>query len=142
VTFSAQYPLRPPLRRVISHLRPEDVTRQFTLPNINFLSSPTLSSDSMTSSKSAIVVGGSLGGLFTGIVLKRLGYHVTIFERSPTPLLQDQGAGIVAGGDTLRFLRQFDKTKRDVAVVSPLRHYLDKHGDEEWTQKMTRYDSM
>ena len=100
----------------------------------------------MSSSKSAVVVGGSLGGLFTGIVLKRLGHQVTIFERSPTPLLQDQGAGIVAGGETLRFLRTYDKSKRDVAVVSPLRHYLNQSGDEikreEWEQKMTRYDGL
>lgn len=79
----------------------------------------------------------------TGIVLKRLGHKVTIFERSPTPLLQDQGAGIVAGGDTVSFLNHFDKTKRDVAVISPVRHYLNKKGEEihreEWTQKMTRY---
>jgi len=96
----------------------------------------------MSHSKSAVVVGGSLGGLFTGIVLKRLGHQVTIFERSPTPLLQDQGAGIVAGGETLRFLQEYDKSKRDVAVVSPLRHYLNKKGEEiyrqDQEQKMTR----
>lgn len=96
----------------------------------------------MSTSKNAIVVGGSLGGLLTGIVLKRLGHRVTILERSPTPLLHDQGAGIVAGGDTLNFLKQFDKYHREVAVVSPVRHYLDQHGEEihreEWEQKMTR----
>ena len=96
----------------------------------------------MSTSKNAIVVGGSLGGLLTGIVLKRLGHAVTIFERSPIPLLHDQGAGIVAGGDTLSFLKQFDKTHRDVAVVSPVRHYLNQRGEEiqreEWEQKMTR----
>ena len=96
----------------------------------------------MSSSKNAIVVGGSLGGLLAGIVLKRLGYEVTIFERSPIPLLQDQGAGIVAGGDTLNYLKQFDLTHREVAVRSPIRHYLNRKGDEirreEWEQKMTR----
>jgi len=96
----------------------------------------------MSTSKTAIVVGGSLGGLLTGIVLKRLGHRVTILERSPTPLLQDQGAGIVAGGDTLNFLKQFDKSRREVAVVSPVRHYLNQRGEEtqreEWEQKMTR----
>jgi len=98
----------------------------------------------MSSSKTAIVVGGSLGGLFTGIVLKRLGHRVTIFERSSTPILQDQGAGIVAGGDVLQFLQQFDKTRREVAVVSRVRHHLNKDGKEydrhEWEQKMTSWD--
>ena len=100
----------------------------------------------MSSSKNAIIVGGSLGGLFAGIVLKRLGYKVTIFERSPTPLLHDQGAGIVAGGDTLEFLTRFDKTKREIAVTSSVRHYLNKKGEEirreEWPQKMTRYQNL
>jgi len=94
----------------------------------------------------SIVVGGSLGGLLTGIALKRLGHTVTILERSPTPLLQDQGAGIVAGGNTLEFLNKFDKSGRDVAVVSPVRHYLNQKGEEidrkDWEQKMTRSQSL
>jgi 2-polyprenyl-6-methoxyphenol hydroxylase-like FAD-dependent oxidoreductase len=97
----------------------------------------------MSTSKNAIIVGGSLGGLLTGVVLKRLGHKVTIFERSPIPLLQDQGAGIVAGGDTLNYLKHFDRIQKDVAVVSPVRHYLNIKGEEidreEWEQKMTRY---
>ena len=100
----------------------------------------------MSSSKNAIIVGGSLGGLFTGIVLKRLGHEVTIFERSSTPLLHDQGAGIVAGGNILEFLTRFDKTRREIAITSPVRHYLNKKGEEirqeEWAQKMTRYQNM
>jgi pyruvate/2-oxoglutarate dehydrogenase complex dihydrolipoamide dehydrogenase (E3) component len=42
--------------------------------------------------KKVIVVGGSLGGLFTGIVFVRLGYDVTILERTLASALQDQGA--------------------------------------------------
>src|SRR5579862_450967 len=94
----------------------------------------------------SIVVGGSLGGLLTATALKRLGHTVTILERSPTPLLQDQGAGIVAGGETLKWLKKFDKSAREVAVVSPVRHYLDQKGKEidvkEWEQKMTRHISL
>jgi len=33
-----------------------------------------------------VVVGGSLGGLFTGLVLKRLGHKIRILERTPTAL--------------------------------------------------------
>lgn len=36
-------------------------------------------------------VGGSLAGLFSGLVLKHLGHNVQIFERSPSALLQSQG---------------------------------------------------
>jgi len=44
--------------------------------------------------KKVVIVGGSLGGLFTGIVFLRLGYTVTILERTLASSLQDQGAGI------------------------------------------------
>lgn len=91
-----------------------------------------------------IVVGGSLGGLFAAIVLKRLGHLVRIFERNPTPLLHNQGAGVVAGGDTQAFFNKYDATGRPIAVISKLRQYLDLQGNqihEEGTiQKMTSWD--
>ena len=100
----------------------------------------------MTSPKNAIVVGGSLGGLFTGIVLKRLGYAVTILERSPTPLLHDRGAGIVVGGETMAFIYHFEKTNRAMGIRSPVRHYLNRSGEEvhrqEYAQRMTSWDLM
>ncbi|MCJ1405840.1 hypothetical protein MMC11_009070 [Xylographa trunciseda] len=91
-----------------------------------------------------IVVGGSLGGLFAGIVFKRLGHAVRIFERNPTPLLHDQGAGIVAGGDAQAYFSKYDRTHHSIAVPSKLRHYLDKDGNqihrENTTQQMTSWD--
>jgi 2-polyprenyl-6-methoxyphenol hydroxylase-like FAD-dependent oxidoreductase len=45
--------------------------------------------------KHFVVVGGSLAGLFTGIMLTRLGHDVTIRERTPAEALADQGAGII-----------------------------------------------
>jgi 2-polyprenyl-6-methoxyphenol hydroxylase-like FAD-dependent oxidoreductase len=44
--------------------------------------------------KEVVVVGGSLGGLFAGIVFTRLGCNVSILERTPEEILVDQGAGI------------------------------------------------
>jgi len=89
-------------------------------------------------------VGGSLAGLFAGIVLKRLGHNVRILERSATSLLQTQGAGIVAGGDTQAFFQRHDLTKTPIAAVSKLRHYLGRQGQEidrdEREQKMTSWD--
>ncbi|RZJ76044.1 MAG: monooxygenase [Flavobacterium sp.] len=40
------------------------------------------------------IIGGSIGGLVTGISLRKLGYEVDIFERSPTEM-QGRGAGLV-----------------------------------------------
>src|SRR6201992_3912049 len=78
--------------------------------------------------KHVIIVGGSLGGLFTGVALKQQGYNTTILERNPTNLLDNQGAGIVAGGDTLTFFERYDRCKRPVAVPAPKRMYLDQSG--------------
>lgn len=89
-------------------------------------------------------VGGSLGGLFTALVLKRLSHTATILERNPSPLLQNQGAGVVAGGPTQSFFHNHDRTNRAIAVTSKLRHYLDADGKEvhreDTMQKMTSWD--
>lgn len=44
--------------------------------------------------RTAIVVGGSLGGLTAAALLKREGWAVTVFERSHM-MLDGAGAGIV-----------------------------------------------
>ncbi|EXJ65396.1 hypothetical protein A1O7_01737 [Cladophialophora yegresii CBS 114405] len=85
-------------------------------------------STSWTRPKQVVIVGGSLGGLFTGVALKQHGYDTTILERTPTNLLENQGAGIVAGGDTLTFFERYDRCKRPVAVPAPRRMYLDQSG--------------
>lgn len=80
----------------------------------------------------------------TSIALRRLGHNVRIFERSSTPLLHDQGAGIVAGGDTQEFLDKYDKTKTCPSVTSRIRLYLDRDGSvtqrEHMAQQMTSWD--
>ncbi|KAI2616802.1 FAD/NAD(P)-binding domain-containing protein [Hypoxylon sp. NC1633] len=94
--------------------------------------------------KHFVIVGGSLGGLATGLALKELGHDTTILERNPVPLLQDQGAGIVAGGDTLAFFKRYNRCDRPFAVRSDARVYLDKDGNvvhlEEMEQNMTSWD--
>ena len=94
--------------------------------------------------KHIIIVGGSLGGLFAGVALKQHGLDTTVLERNPTNLLDNQGAGIVAGGDTLAFFEKYDRCKRPVAVPSQKRMYLDKQGrvvhEEVMKQTMTSWD--
>jgi 2-polyprenyl-6-methoxyphenol hydroxylase-like FAD-dependent oxidoreductase len=96
--------------------------------------------------KNIAIIGGSLGGLLTGTALKRLhrNLNIRIFERAPTPLLHDQGAGVVASPDVQRFFAQYDKTKTPLAVTSHQRIYLDKAGNvidrEDSVQQMTSWD--
>jgi 2-polyprenyl-6-methoxyphenol hydroxylase-like FAD-dependent oxidoreductase len=93
-----------------------------------------------------VIVGGSLGGLCTALALKSLPqrHRITILERNPTPLLHNQGAGIVAGGDTLSFFKRYDRCNRTLAVSSQRRQYLDKNGEivhrEDMVQNMTSWD--
>lgn len=93
-----------------------------------------------------IVIGGSLAGLFNAITLRRLGHKVTILERSPVPLLHDQGAGVVAGSETLQWVEQFGQSRRtaeDISVLSQQRLYLDRKGNvidrENSNQRMTSW---
>jgi 2-polyprenyl-6-methoxyphenol hydroxylase-like FAD-dependent oxidoreductase len=79
-----------------------------------------------------------------GLALKSLGHNTTILERNPSPLLQNQGAGIVAGGDMLEFFNRYDRCKRPIAVTSQKRMYLDRSGnvvhEENKKQNMTSWD--
>lgn len=91
-----------------------------------------------------VIIGGSLGGLFAGVALKTHGYNTTLLERTPENLLHNQGAGIVAGGDTIDFFSKYDRTGQPVAVPSYKRIYLDKQGkivhEEINRQNMTSWD--
>lgn len=65
-------------------------------------------------------------------------------ERTNQFLLENQGAGIVAGGDTIGFFERYDRTGKQVAVPSYKRLYLNQEGDviheEVNRQNMTSWD--
>jgi 2-polyprenyl-6-methoxyphenol hydroxylase-like FAD-dependent oxidoreductase len=101
---------------------------------------------SRTQPKNIVIVGGSLGGLFMGVALKRLrrNLNIRILERNPTQLLHDQGAGVVAGPDVQQYFNTYDRTRTPLTVPSHQRLYLNKKGDvidrEDREQKMTSWD--
>lgn len=77
----------------------------------------------------AIVVGGSLGGLNAALNVRDAGFSVEVLERSRSPLL-GQGAGIVLNPATVRYLVDHDVV--DLAAVSlatGVLRYLDASGD-------------
>lgn len=71
-------------------------------------------------------------------------HNVAILERTPSALLHNQGAGIVAGGDTLKFFERYDRCNRDLAASSIRRQYLNRDGEivhkEDMKQNMTSWD--
>lgn len=76
----------------------------------------------------AIIVGGSMGGLFAGNLLRRAGWQADIYERVPGPL-SDRGAGIVTHDELLHALRQAGAQVDDTLGVSvPSRITFDLHG--------------
>jgi 2-polyprenyl-6-methoxyphenol hydroxylase-like FAD-dependent oxidoreductase len=77
----------------------------------------------------AIVIGGSLAGLFAGAFLRRIGWQVDIYERSSTELI-GRGVGIFA--THLELFEALDKCGAgtvDIGVIVYKRITLDRKGD-------------
>ena len=100
--------------------------------------------------QNVVVVGGSLAGLMHAltIITHCPKVKVTILERSPSALLHNQGAGVVAGADTQSFFSRSVCPGQDFAVLSTQRHYLDRKGNiiqgsaEKKDQRMTSWDTL
>ncbi|WP_349496918.1 FAD-dependent monooxygenase [Brucella sp. NM4] len=74
------------------------------------------------------IVGGSLAGLFAGILLGRDGHDVKIYERSSTGFA-GRGAGLVPQQEVFRMLREIGvEHLATFGVLSTDRIYLDKSG--------------
>jgi 2,6-dihydroxypyridine 3-monooxygenase len=73
----------------------------------------------------AVVVGGSIGGLTTALLLGEQGFDVGVFERTPA-ILDGRGAGIVLQPDTTRWLaeRHPDVPVERVSTGSSVLRYL------------------
>ena len=77
----------------------------------------------------AIVIGGSLAGLFVGAFLRRIGWQVDIYERSSIELI-GRGVGIFA--THLELFEALDKCGAetvDVGVIAYKRITFDRKGD-------------
>lgn len=73
----------------------------------------------------AIVIGGSIGGLTTALLLRKLGFDVDVYERTPTDL-DGRGGGIVLQPDTLRwFVECSSQHPETVSTSTQFVQYLD-----------------
>ncbi|MER7791328.1 FAD-dependent monooxygenase [Streptomyces sp. NPDC097640] len=73
----------------------------------------------------AAVIGGSIGGLTTALLLRDLGFSVDVFERTPNAL-DGRGSGIVLQPDTLRwFTERSEQHPEDLSTSTDWVQYLD-----------------
>lgn len=94
----------------------------------------------------AIVVGGSMGGLFAALMLRRQGWDVDVFERVATPL-SGRGAGIVTHPELHRCMALAGVPEPgEMGVPVETRLTLDAAGDVVAThprrQVMTSWDRL
>jgi 2-polyprenyl-6-methoxyphenol hydroxylase-like FAD-dependent oxidoreductase len=76
----------------------------------------------------ALVIGGSIGGLFAANALRRTGWDVTVFERVADPLA-GRGAGIGTHGELIAALRRLGlPVDETIGVRVPARICLDRSG--------------
>lgn len=69
----------------------------------------------------AIVIGGSIGGLTTALLLRDLGFRVDVYERTATAL-DGRGSGIVLQPDTIRWFTE--RSTQDIADLSTATNYV------------------
>jgi 2,6-dihydroxypyridine 3-monooxygenase len=88
------------------------------------------------------VVGGSLGGATTGLVLRDVGCDVHVFERSRSPL-QERGAGIAVLDITIRYLVEHDIVNLgDICTSTHWLRYLQADGSVQYEeQRRYRFSS-
>jgi 2-polyprenyl-6-methoxyphenol hydroxylase-like FAD-dependent oxidoreductase len=78
-------------------------------------------------SRRAIVIGGSMSGLLAGLLLRRAGWDVDIYERVESELA-GRGAGIVAQPELIETLRRLGLDPSDLGVQITTRKILDSAG--------------
>jgi len=78
--------------------------------------------------KRALVIGGSLAGLFAGTLLRSIGWQVDIYERS-LHSLDSRGGGIVLQSDVVEAFQRAGIAYEDpLGVVAHERYYLKRDG--------------
>ncbi|KAL1656231.1 hypothetical protein SLS61_001304 [Didymella pomorum] len=78
--------------------------------------------------KDAIIIGGSIGGLMCGVMLKHHGYNVTILEQEISPRREGYDAGIKVGPANEQFLKRHDRVKRDMIIKCDPGFMIDANG--------------
>jgi 2-polyprenyl-6-methoxyphenol hydroxylase-like FAD-dependent oxidoreductase len=75
----------------------------------------------------AVIVGGSMSGLFSAAFLRRIGWEVDVYERSPVELV-GRGAGITTHPELLHALEASGAGMHDLGIEVEKRIALDRQG--------------
>jgi len=98
----------------------------------------------MTINRRAIVIGGSLSGLFTGVLLRSIGWQVDIYERSDRSL-SSRGGGVVLQPDVVEAFNLASIPHQNLGVVATERYYLQSNGSIQrmpMRQTLTSWNSL
>src|SRR5215475_2833303 len=80
-----------------------------------------------SSGRRAVIIGGSMSGLFTAAFLRRIGWDVDVFERSPVELV-GRGAGITTHPELMEALESSGAGTADLGIEVPKRFAIDRAG--------------
>jgi 2-polyprenyl-6-methoxyphenol hydroxylase-like FAD-dependent oxidoreductase len=93
----------------------------------------------------ALIIGGSIAGLFAALSLRRQGIEVTVFERTKSEL-SGRGAGIATHPQILDVLARLRLDTHALGVTIRLRRVFDRDGrligEQRREQMMTSWDRL
>ena len=93
----------------------------------------------------AIIIGGSMSGLFSAAFLRQIGWDVDVYERSRVELV-GRGVGIVAHPELIEALQASSAGTRNLGVEVSKRIAIDRDGritdERPLRQTMTSWDRM
>jgi 2-polyprenyl-6-methoxyphenol hydroxylase-like FAD-dependent oxidoreductase len=78
-------------------------------------------------SKRAVIIGGSMSGLFSAAFLRQIGWSVDVYERSPVEL-EGRGAGITTHPELMEALAASGAGTHDLGIEVPKRFAIDRQG--------------
>lgn len=87
-----------------------------------------------STTRRAIVIGGSMSGLLSGLMLRRAGWTVDVFERVESELA-GRGAGIVAQPGLISCLEKLGLDTAELGVICTTRKILDRDGNVALTKE-------
>src|SRR5471030_1988183 len=85
------------------------------------------SSSTQRHKRRAVIIGGSMSGLFSAAFLRQIGWDVDVYERSSVELV-GRGAGITGHPELLEALEASGAGTKDLGIEVPKRVALDRDG--------------